>query len=512
MRGGRKLFSFTVLACLGTCSPITLAQTISESSPVTQVSGLRCGCGRWTCPACQQQQLCVPCLPGQAPNGVPAPICSPDSSFVPPPNVTVAPEVDSGPLMNNAPPAENYSAPNNFSPGDNSTSVAPTPQSPSPSDSNSINFSDGGAASPAPNAAGLGSAGPSAAGLFAANMGAGGVGGFGSSLSGASTPEMMGDFFGPGGVPSIFNRDSNTYATAIPNAAYGLGRMKLAENNSPIPRDRIFFNYSLFTGVPLANDPVSVNRFSPGFEKTFLGGLASFELRTPFGSTIDNDILADGSTSNQEFQFGNLFLGLKGVLLQKDNWLVTSGASLLLPTAADTRVIDPFSDREFLRIDNESTHIMPFVGGAYLPTNRLFAQWMVQCDIDANGNSVIVTDGNNAQSKIGTLQDFTLLYTDMSVGYWLYKAGRGERGAITGIAPVTELHYNRALTEGDVVSDNNNVVSGVLSDFDNVNIQVGVIFDIRRNSRLGVGYATPLGNKFDRVFDNEFRVTYNRYF
>jgi hypothetical protein len=504
MRGGRKLISFTVLACLGTCSPVVLAQSISESSPVTQVSGLRCGCGRWTCPACQQQQLCEPCLPGQVPSGVPAPICSPDMSLIPAPSVTGVP---SAPPMSTVPPAENNSPPNSFSLGDNSPPAAPTPQAPSPSDSNSINFSDGGAASPAPTAAG-----PNAASLFAANMGAGAVGGFGSVLSGATTPEMMGDFFGPGGVPSVFSRDSNTYVTAIPNAAYGLGRMKLAENNSPIPRDRIFFNYSLFTGVPLANEPVTVNRFSPGFEKTFLGGLASFELRTPFGSTIDNDVFADGSTTNQEVQFGNLFLGLKGVLLQKDNWLLTSGASLLLPTAADTRVIDPMSDREFLRINNESTHIMPFIGGAYLPTNRLFAQWMVQCDIDANGNSVIVTDGNAAESKIGTLQDFTLLYTDMSIGYWLYKAGRGERRAITGIAPVTELHYNRALTEGDVVSDDRNIVSGVLSDFDNVNIQVGVIFDIRRNSRLGLGYATPLGNKFDRVFDNEFRVTYNRYF
>lgn len=510
MNGERKLVIHTLLAVLGACSPAAWAQTEGELSPVTQVAGLRCGCGRWTCPACQQQQLCMPCIPGQAQTGTPAPIYSPDVSVAPTPtspSLPRIPESGSAPLMNNVPPADNYSAPNSFSPGDSSTNAAPAPQASSPSDSNSINFSDSGSVAPGPSAAG-----PSAASLFAANMGAGGGGGFGSSLRGASTPEMMGDFFGPGGVPSVFVRDSNIYATAIPSAAYGLGRMKLAENNSPIPRDRIFFNYSLFTGVPLANEPVSVNRFSPGFEKTFLGGLASFELRTPFGSSIDNDVFADGSTTNQEFQFGNLFLALKGVLLQKDNWLLTGGTSVLLPTAADTRVIDPISDREFLRIDNESTHIMPFIGGAYLPSNRLFAQWMVQCDIDANGNSVVVTDGNGIQNKIGTLQDFTLLYTDMSIGYWLYKAGRGERRTITGIAPITELHYNRALNNGDVVSDSNNTVSGVLTDFDNVNIQVGLIFDIRNNARLGLGYATPLGNKFDRVFDNEFRVTYNRYF
>ncbi len=511
MRGGSKLIKLWVLASLASCSPVAFAQSTSETSAVTQVSGVRCGCGRWTCPACQQQQWCEPCLPGQAPGGAAAPIYSPDMSLAPTPSYPTPPSYPTAPgtpdmgsavQPNNYPPADNYSPQNSFSLGDNS----PTAQSQGALDSNNFNLSDGGAAAtPAP-------AGPSAATLFASNARAGGGGGFGSSLSGATTPEMMGDFFGLGGVPSVFDRGTQTYSTCVPSAAYALGRMKLAENNSPIPRDRVFFNYSLFTGVPLAKEPVAVNRFSPGFEKTFLGGLASFELRTPFGSSVDNDVFADGSNSNHEFQFGNLFLALKGVLLQKNNWLITGGTSVLLPTAADTHILDPLSGREFLRIDNQSTHIMPFIGGAYLPTNRLFAQWMVQCDIDANGNSVIATDDSNVESKIGTLQDFTLLYTDMSIGYWLYRAGMHDGRTITGIAPVAELHYNRSLTEADVVADANSIISGTLPAFDNVNIQLGLMFNIRNNARLGLGYATPLGNQFDRVFDNEFRVTYNRYF
>jgi hypothetical protein len=486
----RSLLSLTVLACLGTSSTIALGQGPGDNSAVTSASGLRCACGRWTCPACQQQQICNPCVPGQLPYPLPpdagASMISPDGSWDP--NGPVAPPMGSSPtsdVYDSIPPR-----------------TAPQPQAGMGGEN--FNFSDGGAAAPAP-------AGPSAASLFAMNAAAGGGGGFGSSLRGATTPEMMGDFYGPGGVPSFFDRDSMNYATVIPGAGYALGRMKLAENNSPIPRDRIFFNYSLFTGVPIANEPVTVNRFSPGFEKTFLDGLASFELRTPFGSTVDNDIFVDGLNSNNEFQFGNLFLALKGVLLQKDNWLLTGGTSVLVPTAGDTRVLDPFDGREFLRIENESVHLMPFIGGAYLPSNRLFAQWMVQCDIDVNGNSVVTTENGTSQ-KMGTLQDFTLLYTDIAVGYWLYQAAGRQQRTITGIAPVAELHYNRSLTEADVVSDANNVVRGSLPDFDNVNIQAGLIFNLRNNARLGLGYATPLGNSFDRVFDNEFRLTFNRYF
>lgn len=480
MRGGLKLLkSLTMFAFLGVATPAALSQSVHEESQLAPVSGVRCQCGRWTCPACQQQQLCEPFVPGQMMPWS----ASPGNTVAPPAagqsGIGSVPQPDSGGMFSGAP-----TQPEN------------------------LNFSDQGGNNPSSSSP---TAGPDASSLFAANLGAGAGGAFGSSLRGATTPEMMGDFFGPGAAPSVFSRNYDTYYTPVPSAGYSLGRMKLAENNSPIPRDRVFFNYSHFTGVPLASQPISVNRYSPGFEKTFLDGLCSFEMRTPFGSTLDNDILANGLTSDNQFQFGNLFLALKGVLIQHNNWLVTAGSSILLPTAADTRVIDPISREEFLRFDNKSTHIMPFIGGAYIPSDRLFAQWMVQCDIDANGNPVIATN-NSQQTKIGTLQDFTLLYTDLSVGYWLYKAGYRQQKMVTGIAPIAELHYNRSLTTADSVSDGNNQINQVISDFDNVNIQVGLIFNIRNNSRLGFGYATPLGNSFDRVFDKEFRVTFNRYF
>ena len=484
MRNGRTpLKLLTILAMVWSASPAAVGQSQTEESQIARVSGTRCQCGRWTCLDCQQQRLCEPCAPGQM-----------TPQFGLPGTVT-------------APPAQ-PSLPG--SAGSDSQSLSDSGRSPSDMATSPDlgNFPDGASANPSLSQPG---AGPDTTNLFASNRGGGGDGAFGSSLRGATTPEMMGDFFGPGGSPSILIRNYDPITQTIPSAGYALGRMKLAENSSPIPRDRIFFNYSHFTGVPLASQPISVNRYSPGFEKTFLDGLCSFELRTPFGSSIDNDILSNGLTSDNQFQFGNLFLSLKGVLIHQENWLVTAGSSFLIPTAQDTRVIDATTRQEYLRIDNESTHIMPYIGGAFIPRERLFAQWMVQCDIDANGNPVITTE-NSVQRKIGTLQDFTLLYTDLSIGYWLYQAAGSQRPTVTGIAPVAAVHYNRSLTKADSIMDANNQINQAINDFDNVNIQVGLIFNIRNNSRLGFGYATPLGNSFDRVFDKEFRVTLNRYF
>lgn len=480
----RKLLkSITVIALLGTAAPTAFSQPRPVQSEFVTVAGVRCQCERWTCPDCQQQRLIQPCPPGQLPSQY-------DHR-----GIEGVPPIYRSPLA--SPPSSG---------SESSTTDSAASQQPQPPQS--FNPADAGSAASALSSP----TGPDTSNLFASNVGGGGGGSFGSSLRGATTPEMMGDFFGPGAMPSIIDNDGYYYyETAVPGAGYTLGRMKLGENSSPIPRDRIFFNYSHFTGVPLSTQPISVNRYTPGFEKTFIDGLCSLEVRTPFGSTLDNDIMASGPTSDNDFQFGNMFLTLKGVLLQHDNWLISAGSSLLLPTAEDTRVIDPVTTQELLRFDNKSTHIMPFIGGTYIPSERLFAQWIVQCDIDSNGTPVVATDQLGTR-KVGTLQDFTLLYTDVSLGYWLYKSGPGQGQTITGIAPLVEVHYNRSLNQADSISDPVYQINQVIADFDNVNMQMGLIFDIRNNSRLGFGYATPLGNSFDRVFDKEFRVTFNRYF
>src|SRR5438874_667672 len=61
---------------------------------------------------------------------------------------------------------------------------------------------------------------------------------------------------------------------------------KIADNQSPIPQDRVFFNFNYYNNVNYAIDrkfgaPVNgiqIYRYLAGFEKTFLGGLASIGL------------------------------------------------------------------------------------------------------------------------------------------------------------------------------------------------------------------------------------------
>lgn len=55
------------------------------------------------------------------------------------------------------------------------------------------------------------------------------------------------------------------------------GALKIAENESPLPQDRVFLTYNYYSEV-LDSD---FHRETLGFEKTFLGGEASIGLRVP---------------------------------------------------------------------------------------------------------------------------------------------------------------------------------------------------------------------------------------
>ncbi len=127
----------------------------------------------------------------------------------------------------------------------------------------------------------------------------------------------------------------------IPDPGGGLvvGRLKIAENCSPIPRDRVFFNYSLFDNVPLTSRGVTVNRFTAGFEKTLANELMSLEMRCPFAATLDSDILVDGPTELSNLEFGDIFLAYKALLTYGPRGAISAGLSLTVPTANDVNLL-----------------------------------------------------------------------------------------------------------------------------------------------------------------------------
>jgi hypothetical protein len=271
-------------------------------------------------------------------------------------------------------------------------------------------------------------------------------------------------------------------------------------------------NYSLFGNVPLTDRGISVNRLSPGFETLLFSPRTSFEMRTPFATTLDSDVLLDGGTNTNNVEFGNLFFSLKHVIYSRNQFLVSTGLSMTAPTADDVRVLNG-TGTELVRINNDSVHLMPFLGCFYKPSRQSFLQGFMQVDVDANGNSVLIND-NVAQSnltQVGRLQDLTLLYLDVSSGYWIYRSrGRG----LTGVAPLLEGHYNRSLNDADCVIDpsGRTRIQSPVQAYDNFNAVGALVFEFNRRSRLAFGYGVPIGNGSDRAFDNELRITFNRFF
>jgi hypothetical protein len=229
----------------------------------------------------------------------------------------------------------------------------------------------------------------------------------------------------------------------------------VAENNSPLPEDRVFFRYNFFhnaefvggpAGAPVF-DPVTglmlspivtknydVNTFTFGFEKTFLDRRASVELRVPFstglasrldlsagtvgsattdalGNTTDasgNPFFNVNSTpqntvGHDDTEFGDMTLIFKGLVYRGPCLAITGGTALGIPTGQNTRVhvtdfigfgTDPLSivrTRDF-NIDNDVWSLSPFLAFLATPTERLFAQGFLEFDFPLNDDKLTYSE------------------------------------------------------------------------------------------------------------------------
>ncbi len=354
----------------------------------------------------------------------------------------------------------------------------------------------------------------------------------------AFAPSMIGDGFA--GNSTVFTNyeggeghdDPSHFALISPGLGGGVGQIKLMETGSPIPRDRVMLNYSYFSGVPIGTGNLNVNRFTPGFEKTFFEGSSSIEVRVPMAITAASTFVHDeiSSIDSTDYQFGNLTFFLKSLLYRDETFALSAGGGLVLPTAANTVMLSEFNGRNHtdLIIRNESIHLMPFLGGTYTPNDRFFSQSMVQVDFSANGNPVSVESispqfpfGEGGPLKrIGSLNDATFLYASVATGYWLHRAPVGS-SRLTGIAPIAELHYNRSLQPTDSVTIPNSgftyylrgqTIGSRASDIEVINAVIGLTILADDNKSLTAAYTVPLGGGLDMQFTGEFRVLFNWYF
>jgi len=331
-------------------------------------------------------------------------------------------------------------------------------------------------------------------------------------------------------TPTAGQYDAFAYYNYVVDAAsttpgLNVGFVKLAENVSPMPRDRVFFNMSYFHNSFFSqNVRADINRFMPGFEKTFFDGFTSIEIRTPFAATLDSTQSYDASagtgiTSYRNIEWGNMSVIFKGLIAETETSALTGGIMVQCPTAQAVRIKSVGQDQELAAgndlvfVDNQSVHVMPFVGFIWAPTNRLFTQTLLQIDVDTNGNpayaNVLLTDNiKQAGNYAGRLTYPTYMYLGLSAGYWVYK--NNSRSAwLTGIAPLLEMHYNQSLTNYDVICQPGFQLGedpGSLSLF---NGMTGVNFEWGTRSTLTFAYVSPIGGGTDRWFDGEARVMYN---
>jgi hypothetical protein len=320
---------------------------------------------------------------------------------------------------------------------------------------------------------------------------------------------MIGDFFGGRGIEVSYFSDP-TRVMPLPGNA--VPRFKMAENTSPLPQDRLYFDFNSYTDVPLTDSPSSVRSFAPGFEKTFFDGVASFEMRLPMASTLSNDVFADGSTATAAGEVGNMGIALKTLLLRREKFLLSGGLAMSLPTAQDTQLITNRSPNAttLLEFQNQAVHLMPFFGGLWTPNDRWFAIGYVQIDVDANGDPVVINP-NSRQPTIGRYHDTNYLYTDLGLGYWARRSENRDQ-FLTGLAYVLEFHWNQSLQGQQVLNVGGYQIGTPAENVSCTDLTVGAHLELYRMTTLTAAFVTPLTSDRDRQFDSQFRFFVNRRF
>src|SRR5262249_3023933 len=92
-----------------------------------------------------------------------------------------------------------------------------------------------------------------------------------------------------------------------------------------------------------------------------------------------------------------------------------------------------------------------------------------------------------------------VLFNDLGVGYYAYRAGRGE-GGLTAVAPTLELHIENPLRQADPNVEQFGTFDGVKL-HNVVDFTLGTTFEFASRATLGLGLVVPVTGP--RPFDVE---------
>ncbi len=335
-------------------------------------------------------------------------------------------------------------------------------------------------------------------------------------------PDLFGDSFTPLtvgitgqnfdnlGVTSITGLNGN-YQANVPLGA-GTRRFK-NEQTRALPTDRVIFIYNHFhnaielnhvSGAGPRSDIGNVDQFTFGFEKTFGDGDWSIEARMPFAA--NSDLSLDGIAVNNG-TIGNLTLTLKRLLYRSEDMALAAGLAVTSPTGNDTE-FNISKGLARITIDNQAVHLLPYVGLLMTPTDEWFVNAFAQVDVATNPNGVTLTSNSLVAPISGDVIEQTVMYLDLSLGYWLYRSDEDE--GLTGLASVLEFHYTSTLNDAQITNLGGagflNVGNGI-NRFDVVNMTTGIHSEWSRNTLIRTAVVVPLTNEINRFFDAEIQVS-----
>jgi hypothetical protein len=307
----------------------------------------------------------------------------------------------------------------------------------------------------------------------------------------------------------------------VPTEAYqaplgGGGSYNIAENNSAVPVDRVYFVYNGFFNAisssngfgPASSQSIDLHRYVAGLEKTFFDGNMSIDVRMPLLSGFN---LSNSISESELGNVGNLTMFLKGLVYGDQDLAFSTGLGIGLPTGSDlqTRTSVPFAN-EFLTVRNQGVRLIPFVAGTMYLSDQWFMQSFGQMNFAASGNEVV-----NQNGLVGVFNEQNLLQTDIGLGRWIWQDD--QRPVVTGLAAIFELHYTTTIQDTDRIQlGNSSFLVGELSNSANrqdlLNLTSGIQAQLGSLSALRVGVVVPLRDTPDRVFDSEIQFSLNRKF
>jgi hypothetical protein len=280
------------------------------------------------------------------------------------------------------------------------------------------------------------------------DLGASGVGKVTVQTKVVTTTTILNTFGQPVTITTV-----NSVLRAIPVPIIGPGSFKISDNESPRPTDRAFVTYNFFDGVNAGGQSFGLNREVIGFEKTFLGGDASFGVRLPF-------LQASNGGNNAGFannEVGEITLISKFAFINniETGNVLSGGLALTVPSA----------DHSFVLAEGGTLRSVLF---------QPYAGWIINFgDFFAQGFHSVVAPTDR--------RDITELNNDIGVGYWVY---RNPQGFLRGVVPTFEGHVYTPLNHRDS--------SDVIYGFNILTFTAGVNFVMPGNSTLGAGVATPV--------------------